>query len=256
MQRYFIDQVMEKDLPVSITGDDFHHMVRVMRMKTGDEVWLVDSNEKVARATLQEILEDEVTLAVSSFVEKTSELPVEITVASGLPKGDKLDLIVQKGTELGAAQFLLFQAERSVTKWDEKKVYKKMERLERIAKEAAEQSHRERIPLLRYHSSLSALFKSEIQAFDFVVCAYEESAKQGESSSLARVFQEMPKGSRLLVIFGPEGGISEQEVTELRELDARFAGLGPRILRTETAPLYLLAAASFYFELSGKSENE
>lgn len=256
MQRYFIDQVMEKDIPVQVSGADFHHMVRVMRMKAGDQVWLVDLNEKVAQAVIQEVLEDKVILAVSSFQEKTSEMPVEITVASGLPKGDKLDLVVQKGTELGATEFLLFQAERSVSKWDAKKVHKKIERLERIAKEAAEQSHRGRIPFLRYYSSLKALLESEGQSYDFVVCAYEESAKQGECSSLAQVFKDMPSGSRLLVIFGPEGGVSGQEVAELKGLEAIFAGLGPRILRTETAPLYLLSAASFYFELSGKSENE
>ncbi|EUJ33346.1 16S ribosomal RNA methyltransferase RsmE [Listeria floridensis FSL S10-1187] len=224
-------------------------------MKANDRVFVVDLSERAFLAEITEVLEDQVVLRFLSWQESETELPIRIAIASGLPKGDKLDFIVQKGTELGAVAFYPFKAERSVTKWEPKKTAKKIERLERIAKEAAEQSHRTHIPKIEFASDLGKLL-TLMEAFDYVVCAYEESSRAGEKNVLATVFEEIPHGASLLVIFGPEGGLSETEVEQFGKKDVHFAGLGPRILRTETAPLYLLAAASYHFELADSFFNE
>ncbi|EUJ46278.1 16S rRNA (uracil(1498)-N(3))-methyltransferase [Listeria riparia] len=246
MQRYFINQIV--DDKARITGEDFHHIVRVMRMKLEDYVCLVTPDEQTAIAELIEIGDDFVQFKIVSRKESTSELPVHITIASGLPKGDKLELITQKGTELGAKSFLSFPAKRSISKWDSKKAQKKVERLDKIAKEAAEQSHRSVVPSFQHVMSFQALL-DVAPSYDYIVVAYEESAKEGESSALATLFDQVDPGESILAIFGPEGGLAPEEIVKLEAVQALKVGLGPRILRTETAPLYFLAAASFAFEL-------
>ncbi|MBC6307954.1 16S rRNA (uracil(1498)-N(3))-methyltransferase [Listeria sp. FSL L7-1582] len=247
MQRYFIDEV--KDETAIITGDNFHHIVRVMRMKLDDQVYLVTPDERTAIAGISELGDDFVRLTVLSWKSESTELPIHITIASGLPKGDKLELITQKGTELGAKHFLSFPAKRSISKWDGKKAKKKVERLDKIALEAAEQSHRSFVPHFQHLESFQALIQSLTQ-YDYVVVAYEESAKEGETAALASVFKQMKQGESVLAIFGPEGGFATEEIDKLEANKALKVGLGPRILRTETAPFYFLAAASYAFELS------
>ncbi len=247
MQRYFISQKVEVAEPFLIDGNDFHHISRVMRMKVGDRVFVVDGSETAFVAELTNLTAESAELCAVEKLAESSELPVQISIASGLPKGDKLELIVQKATELGAYAFFPFAAERSISKWEAKKVHKKLERLEKIAKEAAEQSHRTHIPTISFADSLTTLMAT-FKEYDYVLCAYEESAREYETKTLALTFEKMQPGEKLLVLFGPEGGFSENEVARLVG-KVKLAGLGPRILRTETAPLYCLGAASYYFEL-------
>ncbi|MCP8967175.1 16S rRNA (uracil(1498)-N(3))-methyltransferase [Ectobacillus ponti] len=249
MQRYFVAEEQLQDEVITIEGDDAHHIVRVMRMKQGDGLYAC-VNGRTALCSIAEITNTTVKAAVVQWIEEQNELPVSVTIASGLPKGDKLELIIQKGTELGAAAFLPFQASRSIVKWDDKKGSKKTERLIKIAKEAAEQSHRSRVPAVETPVSFKQLL-SISKDFDACIVAYEEEAKQGEKKSFAGTLEGLQPGSRLLVVFGPEGGLTEEEVRQLREQGAVPCSLGPRILRTETAPLYALSAVSYYFELMG-----
>jgi 16S rRNA (uracil1498-N3)-methyltransferase len=156
--------------------------------------------------------------------------------------------VVQKGTELGAAGFIGFPAKTSVVKWDAKKLAKKQQRLEKIAQEAAEQSHRQVTPIVELLATEKE-FLEKVATYDVIVVAYEESAKQGEHAQLARILQKVEKGTRLLAIFGPEGGLAPQEIETLVAMNGQLCGLGPRILRAETAPFYLLSAASYQLEL-------
>jgi 16S rRNA (uracil1498-N3)-methyltransferase len=248
LQRYFISEEKITNHQVVITGEDANHIQRVMRMNPGDQVICTINNKRSALCTLTEITNESVIAKVVEWLEEQKELPIKITIAQGLPKGDKLDLITQKGTELGAYGFLPFKAERSIVKWDVKKAAKKTERLEKIAKEAAEQSHRTVVPT--YHNPVSfkeLLVKS--QSFDNKIFAYEEAAKDNENYNLVDVFNNSNKNTSLLVVIGPEGGISENEAAILIDHGFTPCGLGPRILRTETASLYILAAASYHFEL-------
>lgn len=247
MQRYFVKQ-RAIDHQFHIDEDDFHHIVKVMRMQIGEQIICVDPEGNAAVCEIAEITAEQVVADVVQWLNETSELPVMITIASGLPKGDKLEWIIQKGTELGAHEFIPYSAARSVVKWDEKKAVKKIERWQKIAKEAAEQSHRAYLPKVSTTLSFKQLL-DKCKDFHYKLVAYEEESRSGETSTFAATLQKMQKGETLLLVFGPEGGLTEEEVRLLRENDFDLCGLGPRILRTETAPLYSLAAISYHFEL-------
>lgn len=245
MQRYFAENV--EDI-FFVEKEDFHHITRVMRMKLGDELYCVNHQEQAARCFIEKITENQVIAKVVQWLEEAKELPVSVSIVSGLPKGDKLEWIIQKGTELGASTFIPFIAARSVVKWDEKKSDKKLVRWNKIAKEAAEQSHRNRIPEVIAPVKLKGLIELG-NHYDLKLIAYEEEAKAGESSVLASNLKQLEYGKSILVVFGPEGGLTEAEVSALKENGFQTCGLGPRILRTETAPLYLLSAVSYHYEL-------
>lgn len=247
MQRYFVNAPSE-DGRFYIEGEDYHHIVRVMRMKQGDQIVCVSPNGESAICEIAEITGEQAVADIVQWNVESSELPIQITIASGLPKGDKLELIIQKGTELGAFGFVPFVAARSIVKWDEKKSSKKVDRWQKISKEAAEQSHRSHVPEVASPITFSNLVKVA-EDFDYKLIAYEEEAKQGESSVLFEVLNKMRPKESLIIVFGPEGGLTEKEVAMLKGNGFHSCGLGPRILRTETAPLYLLSAASYHFEL-------
>jgi 16S rRNA (uracil1498-N3)-methyltransferase len=247
MQRYFAKYSAEENR-FFITGEDCRHIERVMRMKEKDEILCVSDDGRTALCSITSISTDEIIADVIQWNEENVELPIDVTIVSGLPKGDKLEWIIQKGTELGAVRFIPFTAVRSVVKWDEKKADKKISRWCKIAKEAAEQSHRSRVPEVLHPVDIHSLVKIGAE-YDMKLVAYEEKARQGEGKALVSSINKLEKGKSLLVVFGPEGGLTEQEVEKLITGGFVPCGLGPRILRTETAPLYLLSAVSYQLEL-------
>ncbi|MHA6250932.1 16S rRNA (uracil(1498)-N(3))-methyltransferase [Oceanobacillus sp. CAU 1775] len=248
MQRYFIlDEKSWNDNQVIITGDDVHHMNRVMRFKPGDHIICNDSEGKAARCEIIEIDTQQVVVNIKEWLENDAELPIDVTIAQGLPKGDKFDLILQKGTELGATEFIPTQLERSIVQWDNKKIAKKMQRFEKIIKEASEQSHRNSIPSIQEPMTLQSLINMSSD-FDYKLFAFEDEARTKEHHSFATVLKQMKKGQRLLICIGPEGGFSKDEVNLLKENQFQAVRFGPRILRTETAALYALASISYHFE--------
>ncbi|MFC0270060.1 16S rRNA (uracil(1498)-N(3))-methyltransferase [Metabacillus herbersteinensis] len=250
MQRYFINEAkvnLEHD--IKVVGDDVHHISRVLRMQPGNTIVCCTNDGFEALCEIAEITNDQVVCRILEWMTVNHELPVHITIASGLPKGDKLEWIIQKGTELGAASFIPFNAARSIVKIDLKKLGKKQERWQKIAKEASEQSYRNKIPsIIEPQSFLELLERSK--SFDVKIVAYEESAKSGEKKNLAKALGMLNKGQSMLAVFGPEGGLTEAEISKLEEHGFIICSFGPRILRTETAPLYLLSAVSYYIELS------
>lgn len=248
MQRYFMKEPYEPKEYYEIKDDNYHHIVRVMRMPVGEQNFLVFKDGVAILAEIINITEESVELKEISKEKKEKEMPVQVTIACGFPKGDKLEWIVQKGTELGAHQFIGFPAKTSVVKWDHKKRENKTKRLQKIAVEAAEQSHRQIVPevhLLEQESQLIDCFSR----YSKVLVAYEESAKTGEKGNFVKVLSSLKIGDSVLVIVGPEGGFSEQEIIEFQRFGAIVCGLGPRILRAETAPLYVLSAISYQLEL-------
>lgn len=246
MQRYFTEQRFKEDV-VSIKGNDARHITKVMRMREGDEIIIVECEEIAHICTIASFDEQAVIVRQTGRTISSPELPIHVTIACGLPKGDKLDLIVQKGTELGMYALQPFEAARSIVKWDAKKGTKKIERLQKIAKEAAEQSHRTHIPNVLPAISFAQLVKS-CANYDVVFVADEEDAKAEERTRLVDKLKKVYDCKSMLVIFGPEGGIARNETEKLREAGVITTSLGPRILRAETAPLYMLSAISYEFE--------
>ncbi|MFA1820458.1 16S rRNA (uracil(1498)-N(3))-methyltransferase [Virgibacillus oceani] len=252
MQRYFVPESGWEDNQIIITGEDAHHINRVMRLKAGDQVIC---NHPEGYAAVCEIISSspsEVHTKVLEQMEENKELPIDVIIAQGLPKGDKIDYIIQKGTELGAHSYLPFQAERSIVVWDDKKKKKKITRLNKIAKEASEQSHRNKIPYIYPVMSMADLLE-ETKAYDLKIFAYEEEAKTGNHQSLGTILKKISQNQyrRLILCIGPEGGFSQNEANLLKEHDFHSVRLGPRILRTETASLYALASISYHFEELG-----
>lgn len=245
MQQYFVKGSASS--PVTIEDKETSkHMFQVMRLKEDDEVTLVfdDGIKHLARVINVEARQLELIKELADNV----ELPIQVTIASGFPKGDKLEFITQKVTELGASQIWAFPADWSVAKWDGKKLGKKVEKLEKIALGAAEQSKRNLVPNITLFEK-KADFLAQLDQFDRIVVAYEESAKEGESAALVQAVSGLEKGSKVLFIFGPEGGLSPAEIESFEAKGAVLAGLGPRILRAETAPLYALSTVSVVTEL-------
>ncbi|WZY00965.1 16S rRNA (uracil(1498)-N(3))-methyltransferase [Bacillus sp. FSL W7-1360] len=247
MQRYFVANEQMSETHVTLTGDDAAHIVRVMRMQAGDEIVCLNQAGRGVRAILAVLSIDTVEAEIVSELSLTVELPVHVTIAQGMPKGDKLELIVQKGTELGAREFLPFFAARTIVKWDAKKAEKKTARLAKIAKEAAEQSYRQFVPEVASPLSSQALLK-KMATYDCVIVCDEEVAKSGEPKMLKQAFMSLERNQTVLVIVGPEGGLTREEVADFQAQGAYCCGLGPRILRTETAALYVLSALSYHLE--------
>lgn len=246
MQQYFSNQTCPTPGECfALEASDTHHLFTVMRAQAGQKVQVVFAAQTL---TLAEVNADQETLTYLETLDRTVELPLDVTIAVGLPKQDKLEFMAQKTTELGARKLIAYPAQWSVTKLDAKKAVKKVERLAKIAKGAAEQSKRLLIPEVTILDTFKGL-TDQFDAYDHVLIAYEETAKSGETAAFAQAIAQMTVGQKLLVIFGPEGGISPQEINQMTQLGAIKVGLGPRIMRAETAPLYVLSAISYAKEL-------
>ncbi|HLR80619.1 MAG TPA: 16S rRNA (uracil(1498)-N(3))-methyltransferase [Bacillota bacterium] len=247
MQRYFIPETNWSEKSVQISGDDAHHIQRVMRFEVGDKLICNHPDGRVALCTIAELSKQTVEATIDRWINEQRELPVQVTIAQGLAKGDKFEWVLQKGTELGAHAFIPYQAERSVVKWNRKKAEKKQQRFERIVKEASEQCHRNKIPTIAPVMTLAELIEKSTN-YDVKIFAYEQQVERKHDSSFASVIQRLEKDQNVLVCIGPEGGFSENEATILTDHGFIPVRLGPRILRTETAPLYVLASISYHVE--------
>lgn len=249
MQRYFIDESQWTNDRVTIT-EDAHHIIRVMRYEIGDKIICVHPDGKAAECEIVDLDEagKKVLATITSWLKSDSELPVDVTILQSLPKGSKLDLIIQKGTELGAAQFVLFESDRSVTKWNRKKRDNRLQRYQKIAKEASEQSGRTVIPEIIYIDNVEEYIKDNSLANSVKILAYEEEAKRSDHISLYSELSKMQENNHILVAIGPEGGFSPTEVTLFSNNHFTPVRLGKRILRTETASLYALASISYHLE--------
>ena len=245
MQRYFIPQPFIEGVSV-ISGDDAKHIQKVMRMQVGNTVIAV-SEGQAFEATIDAFDGQDVRIKKSSDSLRSNELPKKVTICCGLPKGEKLDLITQKATELGMHELILFEAERSIVKWDAQKGSKKQQRLQKIAKEAAEQSHRNVVPNIHDILSFKELLKHSSK-YDVLFVADEEDAKLEKRTRLVELLSKIEDKQSILVVFGPEGGLSRKEIDALMSNGFHSISLGPRILRAETAPLYVLSAISYQFE--------
>jgi 16S rRNA (uracil1498-N3)-methyltransferase len=213
-------------------------------MNVGDEITIGDGNGRDYICRISDIGTESVLADICDVVSNTAELPTRITLFQGVPKGDKMELIIQKAVELGAAEIVPVYTERTVVKLDAKKEKKKLERYNMISMSAAKQSGRGVIPVVKEYMS----FKQALEyarSFDMNIIPYED-AKGIEESR--KIISEI-KGKKSLGIFiGPEGGFAATEVELAKSIGARVVTLGNRILRTETAGLAVLSIIMFEIE--------
>ena len=238
MQRYFIEGIIALNETYVMDTKHIHHIKNVMRAKIEDEFNVVDQTGSVYLVQLMDL--EPVTYKVAEKIVAEVELPVNITLYSPLLKGDKMDVVIQKSTELGAHEFILYKAERSVVKLNAKKEDSRLTRYEKIAREAAEQSRRTKIPKISFAESLKTI---DFKQYDLVLFAYEDNNLTGRS---IKAVLDSVKAQTIAVIFGPEGGFSEKEAEIFKSYEN--VALGRRILRAETAPLYALSVIGSYYE--------
>jgi 16S rRNA (uracil1498-N3)-methyltransferase len=245
MQRYFIPKVDFLERIAYIRGDDAHHLMRVMRASPGDTVIVTDGADREAIAEVAEADKESVRLHILEERPMSGEPRAQVWIAQSLPKGDKLETVIQKGTEIGAARFLPFVSARTVVQYDARKEAKRLERWRKIAKEAAEQAHRSRIPDVEEPRSWKQLLTLVPDCALALFCyELEGGAQLKDALKAARIGEEVPRRP-ILVIIGPEGGFTEAEASEAEEIGCKSIGLGKRILRTETASLVALSCVMY-----------
>ena len=236
MVRFFVSaEDLEKE-DVSLTGENAQH-AKVLRLKPGETVLLCDGEGREAVCKVAST--DGWLLRTMERRESQSEAAVKVSVYMALPKADKLEHVIQKATELGAYEIVTFPSARCVSRPDEKSLKKKLERWEKIAASAAEQSGRGRIPKVLVLGSFSEALTRAAQA-DKALMFYEH-----EEALTLKMALSSGGYSTVSLLTGPEGGLEEAEVTQAREAGLQVCTLGKRILRCETAPLCALSAVMY-----------
>jgi 16S rRNA (uracil1498-N3)-methyltransferase len=238
MRRFFCDSITEHS--AVITGDDAHHIARVLRMKAGDALSICDGCGKEYAAEICEISPDSITCKLGAATDSEAESPCRITLFQCLPKSGKFETIVQKCTELGVFAIVPVRSARCVVV-PGKDFQKKIDRYQRVSLEAAKQSRRAMIPEILPLMELSTIAPC---AFDLFLVAYEEEDTLSLKAALHQI--EAPKSVALLI--GPEGGLDAAEVERLAAAGAVPVSLGKRILRTETAGMAMLAQVQYEVE--------
>lgn len=246
MYHFFVDSSAIGEGKVRITGADLNHMKNVLRMKPGEAVLISDGTGKDYNCQVETYTEGEGILEILSENEDSRELPSRIWLFQGLPKSDKMEVIIQKAVELGAAGVIPVATRNAVVKLDAKKAESKVRRWQAIAESAAKQSKRSYIPKVGAVMSLKEAFSYiEEQKFDLCMIPYElEKGMDGTKKVLSR----LASGQQIAVFIGPEGGFDEEEIRLALEKNVIPVSLGKRILRTETAGPAILALLMMKFE--------
>ena len=240
MHRFYVDTPIGAAGETAVfSAEESAHAARVLRLRPGEEVRILDG-ENLWAAELAQVDAKQTTAVVTARC-PSPEAPAHAVLVQGLPKADKLELIAQKGTELGMWELWPVEMERSVAKADKAdKADKKRERLSRIAMEAAKQSGRAHVPEVSATISFAKALE-KLDAFDLVLVAWEEEHALPMSKAVASFVSEKGTPARVAIVIGPEGGISQAEWQKLHDRGAVSVTLGPRILRTETAGLCALS---------------
>ncbi len=250
MYHFFTETECFTETDVTITGPDVNHIKNVLRMKPGERVLLSDGKGLNRLCELTEIEAGQVKAKILPGDVADTELPVMITLFQGLPKGDKMEYIVQKCVELGVHSVVPVENARSVVKLDAKKEEAKRKRWYGISESAAKQSKRMAVPEIGPVTKFREAIRLAGE-YDLALIPYEDSESLEGAGGMKRtreLIKGLLPGQRMAVFIGPEGGFSEEEIAFAMENGVKPVTLGKRILRTETAGLFVLAAAGLLLE--------
>ena len=247
MYQFFVDpeniDVERKN--VIIEGSDVNHIKNVLRMKIGEEIAVSNGIDgKEYRCGISEFTDDTVKCELRFIKEDGAELPSKIYLFQGLPKGDKMELVIQKAIELGVYEIIPVVMDRCVVKLDEKRAKKKIERYREIARAAAKQSKRATIPCITDVMT----FKEACTYANCLNCKIIPYELAEDMENTRSVINKIAPGDSVGVFIGPEGGITPEEIKMAEEIGAKSVTLGKRILRTETAGLTVLSWLVFILE--------
>ena len=244
MYNFFVNETEKQDNSFIITESDFNHISNVLRMKTGDEI-LVSCNGQASLCKI-EIFSDYVKAEVIEENYHNTNLPIKIHLFQGLPKSDKMELIIQKAVELGVEEITPVEMNRCVVKVEEKKKKSKQERWQLIAESAAKQSKRNLVPTVNIPISFANVIKAA-EDFDLFLVPYEN---EDGMKATADCLSKIRSGMKIGVLIGPEGGFDDKEIERCRQEGFRSISLGKRILRTETAAITSTAMLMLYSEMN------
>lgn len=244
MYHFFVDDSNISENEIIITGKDVNHIKNVLRLKENDKILISNGQDKDFYCIISKINNDEVVTLIDSVLEESNELPSKIYLFQGLPKNDKMELIIQKAVELGVYEIIPVAMKNCVVKLDAKKEASKIKRWEAISESAAKQSKRCIIPSI--HNVLS--FKEAVEyasTLDVNIVPYEN---QKGIEETRRVVGNIKRGQSVGIFIGPEGGFDDKEIEEVLSKSFIPLTLGRRILRTETAGMAMMSILMYNLE--------
>lgn len=248
MPKFFIKAENVQDNKIEIIGEDVNHIKNVLRKNIKDKIEICNSES--GQNYLCEITQIEKEKILCEIIEEKSgnaEPKTHVHIFQGLPKSDKMELIIQKAVELGVAEITPTNMSRCIVKLDGKEQKKKIDRWQKIAEVAAKQSGRDIIPIINEISNINQIAK-QCEEYDIIMIAYENEKENKLKNEIEKLKELNKQNLKIAVIIGPEGGIAPEEVEKLKKEDAKIITLGERILRTETVALNVLSIIMYEFE--------
>lgn len=249
MPKFFVKNNQVKDNVIEVIGEDVNHIANVLRAKIGDEIQVCDtetSNNYIV--AIEEIKKEKVTCKIIKQIESEAESPISISIFQGIPKADKMELIIQKSVELGVKEITPVQMERCISKINGKDESKKIERWQKISEVAAKQSGRDIIPKINNVVKITEIC-NQINNFDIIIVPYEKAEGYSLKDSIEEIKRNSKKEVSIGIVIGPEGGFDFSEIELLKSSGAKIVTLGKRILRTETVALAMISV--IMYELGG-----
>ena len=248
MPKFFITNKNIKENEIEITGRDVNHIKNVLRKQIGETINIC--NTDTLEDYLCEIInleEERILLNVVEKLESNSEPKTKISIFQGLPKADKMELIIQKSVELGVFDITPIEMKRCVVKLNEKDKIKKTERWQKISETASKQCGRNIIPKINNIISIKNICQI-CSKYDIVIVAYEEEKENKLKQELQKLKNKQKENLKIAIVIGPEGGIDKTEIEILKDAGANIVTLGNRILRTETVAINMLSIMMYEFE--------
>lgn len=249
MPRFFVKTEQIEDKTILILGEDVKHIKNVLRKQIGDILEICNQeNGKTYNCEIFQIEEENISTKIVEELQSIEE-KIEIDIYQGLPKADKMELIIQKSVELGANAIIPVAMKRCVVKIDSKEEIKKINRWQKIAESAAKQSGRNTIPKIRNITTVEQISKL-VNKYDGLIVAYENEKSNTIKRELLQLKEMLQKNSevKIAIVIGPEGGLEEKDVELLKQNGAKVVTLGNRILRTETVALNVLSVIRYELE--------
>ena len=247
MPRFFIKENQIKNNKITIIGEDVNHIKNVIRKQIGDIIEICNQdNEKSYKCEIEKIEEKRITTKIIEEL-KAQESNIKVDIFQGLPKAEKMELIIQKSVELGANAIIPVNMKRCVVKLDSKSEEKKIERWQKISESAAKQCGRNNIPEVKHLVNIKDIC-NKIKDYDAMIVAYENEKENTLKQELTKL-KNKQKNLKIGIVIGPEGGLEENDVKLLKESGAKIITLGHRILRTETVALNMLSIIMYELEL-------
>ena len=250
MPKFFVEKKQIYDGKAHILGDDIKHIKNVLRLKKDDTLDICSIEEKKTfKCKIEEINNDIITCNILEELKNEVESNVHVTIFQGLPKADKMELIIQKSVEIGVNALTPVEMKRCVVKLNEKDKTKKIQRWQKISEVAAKQCGRNYIPKINNIENLKEI-SEKIKDYDVVLVAYEEEKENTLKNELELLKKDNQDNDniKIAVVIGPEGGIDKEEIEILKRNGAKIITLGKRILRTETVALNVLSIIMYELE--------